>query len=73
MNRTPKNHSYADYTGKPYIYYNGVSYVPGHMIQYQDEHPYRTIVRTNVDDKFIINRVPINGMFVNRNRLRRQC
>jgi hypothetical protein len=70
-------HSYVPFTGKPYIHYNGVNYGNKmgcgsagqqhgqhgkHMWNHKQEHPYRTIVRSNIDDKKIINTVPVNGM-----------
>ena len=60
MSRTMLNHSYVEYTGEPYIYYNGVSYQPCTETCYQ-EHPSRTIVRTNICDDILVDRVPLNG------------
>jgi len=57
-----KRHAYTNYTGKPYIYYNGVSYRPGCDSNCEDEHPYRTIIRNNKSDNTITNTVPLNGI-----------
>ena len=63
MSSNIHRHSYVPFTGKSYIYYNGVQYERQHHPSiYQNEHPDRTIIRTNELDKTIINRVPLNGM-----------
>jgi|SRR5271154_1109940 len=61
MSRNMNVHSYVPFTGKPYIYYNGIPYVVKNS-RNCDEHPYRTIVRTNVDDCRIVRSVPVGGM-----------
>ena len=55
-------HAYTDYTGKPYIYYNGVPFTKKYSGDCYQEHPYRTVVRTNLPDGAITDCVTANGM-----------
>lgn len=62
MSRKPTQHSYASYTGKPYIYYNGINYNQNTSCPKTPEHPFRTIVRSIKPDGEIMDHVPSLGM-----------
>uniref|UniRef100_A0A6C0LVM7 Uncharacterized protein n=1 Tax=viral metagenome TaxID=1070528 RepID=A0A6C0LVM7_9ZZZZ len=58
-------HSYVPYTGKPYIYYNGVGYqfkYTNPLYNMLTEHPDRTIIRWNESDCMIKDHIPLKGM-----------
>ena len=62
-NRTSNQHSYSDYTNKPYIYYNGVPIQMKFHCEQTPIRPYRTILRTNenvVDVSDILSRPDTN-------------
>lgn len=51
-------HSYVDFTGKPYIYYNGVNHSRRYA-SFNEPRPYRSIVRANNPNEelfYVINR-----------------
>lgn len=59
VNRTPNKYSYSTYTGRPYIYNNGIPIQMQFHCEQNPVHPYRTIVRTNenlVDVENILSR-----------------
>ena len=69
MNCNIKRHAYVNYNGKPYIYYNGVTYnknLDRSSPNFNDKLN-RTVVRTLLPNKTYGTSVPSNGMgnFVN--------
>lgn len=49
-NRNPRQlHSFTNFTGNPYIYYNGVTIPLNFNCDDRSERPFRTIVRHNND------------------------
>jgi hypothetical protein len=61
MSRNMFNHSYSPYDGRPYIFYNGVPVDREHLRDCGEEHPPRTIIRSN-HHHHMVDHVPTNGM-----------
>lgn len=62
MSRSMNQHAFTDFTGKPYIYYQGVPYEQNNNCCNKKEYPFRTIVRTITSNGNIVNHVPLNGL-----------